>query len=247
MTASAISATRRPDGALNRLIRIGLVVLAIVCVWPGCSHSDNVIGTGAAVIPGSGVVDDEIRAVFGIDGVVLAGEGFLQISVGPAEELRISAEDNLMQYLRTEVAGGVLRIDTVPGVVVAPSVPIVYELTVTSLDSLVLSGAGEIGWSDVNASTLDVLISGVGGVIVSGSGSVDTMTVTLSGVGNFDGSGLATVEAIVDLSGVGTMTVQVSDRLEATLSGTGEILYIGDPIVDSSVTGSGAVRQTRKK
>ncbi len=247
MTASAISATRRPDAVRNRLIRLGLVVLATVCVWPGCSDSDNVIGTGAPAIPGSGVLVDEVRAVFGFDGVVLAGEGFLQITVGAAEGLRISAEDNLMQYLSTTVDGGVLRIGTVAGAEIAPSLPIVYELTVTALDSLVLSGAGEIGWSDVNVSTLDVLISGVGGVILSGSGTVDTLEVTLSGVGNFDGSGLATVEASANLSGVGIMTLRVSDRLVATISGTGDILYFGNPVVESTITGSGSVRQTRKK
>jgi hypothetical protein len=50
----------------------------------------------------------------------------------------------------------------------------------------------------------------------------------------------ATTEARI--TGSGSMTIQVRDRLTAHISGSGSVHYVGHPQVETTVTGSGRVR-----
>jgi hypothetical protein len=61
-------------------------------------------------ITGSGPVVAQERDVSGISGVELAMSGTLHISMGNTTSLRIEAQDNLMEYIETEVRGGMLQI-----------------------------------------------------------------------------------------------------------------------------------------
>jgi hypothetical protein len=51
------------------------------------------------------------------------------------------------------------------------------------------------------------------------------------------------VGAVVSVYGPGSATVRVSERLTATIAGSGSIHYYGNPTVESNVTGSGKVVQ----
>ncbi len=73
------------------------------------------------------------------------------------------------------------------------------------------------------------------------SGRVETQRVELSGVAGYEAAALDSLEATVDLSGSGSATVRVAERLTVTISGAGSVYYLGDPEVDSSVTGTGQV------
>ena len=135
-----------------------------------------------------------------------------------------------------------------------------YALTVGPLDRLEVSGSGNASGIGTLRGDSTVLASGSGsveltglamtGVVVdlSGSGGVtlggtaDTQQVTLSGSGGYDGSGLITAEADVEVDGSGSARVQVTGRLSATVNGSGDITYTGNPPqVDRSTSGSGDI------
>ena len=220
--------------------------------WP---PSMNVIG--------SGVVSQENRTVFGITRVVFSGEGNLQIEQGAAEELLVTAEDNLLPYIHTEVQGGILEIRTRSNVDLRPSLPIEYHLTVVSLErvvlsgvgdimvsdlitpqlSLTLSGAGDVAVTNLDASELDVVLSGVGNFEISGIVNVQRLNVT--GLGDYDARDLTSLDAVISIVGNDnqTATVRVSDMLTVTIFGNGTVFYIGDPFVDSNITGNGSVQK----
>jgi hypothetical protein len=215
---------------------------------------------------GSGVVNQENRSVNGFTRVVLAaGEGTLHIEQGAAEELIVTAEDNLLSYILTEVQGGILEIRTRSNVDLRPTQPIEYHLTVVSLDNVLLSGGGDITVSDLMTPQLALTLSGVGNVQVTNL-EADELDVVLSGVGDFYISGIVDVQrlnftgfgeheydardltcldAVISIVGNDnkTATVRVSDMLTVTINGNGTVFYIGDPFVDSNITGSGRVQQ----
>ena len=88
--------------------------------------------------------------------------------------------------------------------------------------------------TDLDATTLTVVNSGVGNV--GCSGQVDEQIVTLTGVGGYEAPNLLSREATVTISGVSSATVNVSERLTATVGFTGSVTYIdsssGGLIVD---------------
>jgi hypothetical protein len=247
-----------------------LIVVLAIAGLSGCTSVDsdydfNNDGVFAFnCVFGSGVVAQEDRTVIGITGVVLAGEGTLYIEQGSAEELIVTAEDNLLPYILTEVQGGILKIRTRSNVCLEPTQSIEYHLTVVSLESVVLSGVGDITVLDLSATQLSLTLSGAGGnvevtnldadeldVVLSGvgdfaiSGTVDVQHVNITGIGDYDARDLASLDAVISIVGSEnqTATVRVSDMLTVTILGNGTVFYIGDPFVDSDITGSGSVQQ----
>jgi hypothetical protein len=239
--------------AVALLSAAGAVLLATAC-----SDVYEVTNPSLDSVDGNGIVVEESRAVSGFSRITLQGLGRLYIVQGSQEELRIRAEENLIQYLRTEVRGDELVISK-DGATLRNSVPIEYHLTVRDVNRVALTGAGNIHGSnlatgplelrlsgvgnielvDLSSSRLDVEITGVGDVILSGS--ADEQTIRLRSLGDYDGRNLETAEAEVLVADGGSATVRVRDRLQATIKGSGDVFYIGDPTVDSRIAGSGRV------
>jgi hypothetical protein len=177
------------------------------------------------------------------------------------EVLLVRAEDNLLPYLITEVHGDVLHIRTTPKVDLVPTLPIEFFLTVTSLESLIHQGVGDIDISglttdklvlkftgvgavevfDLNADELNVWLSGLGSI--GATGNVIRQTVKLTGMGPYQAQGLQSSEAEVVVESSDSATVRVSDLLIATIKSTGSVYYIGSPTVEATITGTGKVEQ----
>jgi hypothetical protein len=235
-----------------------LALLAAALLAAACSDSYSVKGPGPGVVHGNGVVVEESRAVSGCTRITLGGVGTLYVRQGAREELRVRAEENLLEYLRTDVRADELLIWK-DGVTLANTAPIEYHLTVASLKRVALTGAGGIRGTNLdtgplelrlagagsielvnlNAPRLDVEVTGVGDVIVSGS--ADEQTIRSRGLGNYNGRDLASAVAEVWITYAGSATVRVRDHLRVTIRGGGNVFYIGDPVVESSISGSGKV------
>lgn len=183
----------------------------------------------------------ESRDVSGFTGVELTSVGDLRIEQTGTESLTIEAAPEVLPQLTSEVVGGVLRLGVAPGASIETDVPIVYHLTVDTLDSLTVSGAGDVTAPDLRADRLTVEISGAGDVTLGGT--VDTQVVTVSGAGDYDAEDLQSTTAEITVDGAGDAVVRVSDRLDATVDGVGSVEYIGDPQVTEDVSGVGSVEQ----
>jgi hypothetical protein len=216
---------------------------------------------GLMGVRGSGNVAEEDRAVSGFTGVALAGIGELTIEVGERESLRIEAEDNLMPYLEAEVRNGILKIGAQDGVNLNPTRPVRFYLTVKELDTIVLSGSGDIKAPDLEAERFSVTISGSGdvemgdlsadilNVTISGSGNLDIASgqieeqdITISGSGEYQAGGLNSGSAEITISGSGNATVWATDSLDVQISGSGSVNYYGNPRTTFSASGSGKVK-----
>ncbi|WP_300008193.1 DUF2807 domain-containing protein [Pseudonocardia sp.] len=225
----------------------GVVGVLVAVVLSGCGATPT---TGDAVPttapttaatasdPGSG---GEIRDVRGFTGVDLASVGELRIDQTGTESLSIQADADVLPLLTSEVSDGVLVLGVVPGSEIVDSGPIVYTLTVATLDSITVSGAGDATAANVATDRLTVELSGAGDV--TASGAADAQSVTISGTGKYDGEDLQSATAEVDVNGAGSAVVRVSDRLDAAVGGVGSVEYIGDPQVTEDVSGVGSIQQ----
>ena len=198
-------------------------------------------GCRTSAISGSGNIVSGPRVVEGFTGVAISGSGRLSIKHTGAESLTVTADDNILNYLTSEVRAGQLRLGVRPGVNVRPSQDIVYQVTVQSLSAIVLSGSASVVVTGVKSSRFETTVSGSGDIVASGI--VDVQHVTISGSGSFHGEGLQSIVATIVISGSGNAVVAVSDRLDAVVTGSGSIEYIGTPTVTQQVTGSGSIRR----
>jgi hypothetical protein len=107
--------------------------------------------------------------------------------------------------------------------------------------SATINGSGGLDVEGFAGETFSATVTGSGGV--RASGQVDQLDVTVSGSGDARLQDLAARQATVDVTGSGGATVQVSEALDASSSGSGDIVYSGDPQnVQEQTTGSGDVR-----
>jgi hypothetical protein len=188
---------------------------------------------------GSGNVITESRIVSGFDEIVLSGSGEVVVDVDGTESLTIEAEDNIMPLLTTEVRDGRLELSTKSSI--SPTVTVIYTISAATLDGLSIGGSGDITAAGINAESFDAEISGSGQIEVTGT--TDAIDLEISGSGRYAGANLLASIATVSVSGSGHALVNVTDTMDAEISGSGTVEYIGDPNVNSSISGSGDISQ----
>jgi hypothetical protein len=237
------------------VIFVAAIVLLSVL---GCSCGGLSVPIG--VPRGSGEAGQDVRDARGVREVELTSLGNLYVELGEREELRIEADENLLRYIETEVRGETLTIRHRRGIGLRPRLPIEYHLTVRALDSVKvsgagnvslpelaserfvaeISGAGSIDLEELRAEKLSVRISGAGNFKVQ-SGEVGDQDVSISGAGDYRAEDLESDTAQVNLSGLGSATLLVREHLDVHITGAGSVRYRGRPTVEKHVTGVGNV------
>jgi hypothetical protein len=211
---------------------MGKLLLAALAVSACSIVSDR-------VVVGSGVMATETRPLEGVTGVSLETVGNGRITVGNEESIVIEAESNLLPLITTRVDRGTLRIAVGPRDGILPTETIRYTITVSRVDRLVLSGAGNLDVIDLGNDELDVDLPGSGNINVSGQ--VERLQVDITGAGNVDTAALAADDVSVAVSGAGSATVWARATLDATVTGVGTIRYWGEPVVSEDVSGVGQI------
>jgi hypothetical protein len=215
---------------------IGAVTVAMLY------HFDVFAGSSDSTNHGSGVAATQTRDLPSFESVELAGANNVVIRVGGEQSVVIKADDNLLERVTTEVQSGTLVIDNAPGGFTTKS-PMSVEVDVPTLNALTLSGSGNIVVTGVEAESLDANLPGSGTLTGSGTAAQLDVDVAGSGVVQFTGLVAQTVRAAV--SGAGSVFINATGSLDASVSGSGAILYAGDPQdVTRSVTGTGAITGT---
>ncbi len=213
-------------------------------------------------IEGSGHVITETRGVSNFDRVSMGGSGELILTQGDNESLTVEADDNIMEYIKTEVEGRtlVLGLDS-DGRSISTTQPIRFTLMVKNLVGLDLAGSGRVDAGSIDTDRLDVDVSGSGtmeidslaaetlGVSISGSGRVELATgevekqdIEMSGSGGFRAGKLRSQEVSIEISGSGSAVVWAQESLEVSISGSGDVEYYGRPRITQQVSGSGSIK-----
>jgi hypothetical protein len=214
-------------GAIAALLAAILVVLLV-----GRRDSDS------STTVGSGVTSSETRTVPPFDGVELAGGNIVRVVAGPKQAVVVHADSNLLDRVTTQVQGGRLVIGQV-GSFTTHS-PMSVDVTVPSLSVVTLSGSGIVTASGIDAKRLTLALPGSG--VPRASGRVERLDATLDGSGDAQLQSLTAREAHASVGGSGRILVNATDSLDAHVSGSGAILYTGNPAqVTRDVSGSGAI------
>ncbi len=242
--------TRSPRiGKSAAATTVGLVILAGTLL-SGCGDD------GALADPGPTAT--ELRPADGIHAVDLRTSGDLTITIGPTPKLSITAGRTTLRNLTSSRQDGTVVLGSRAGH--NASGDIHYELTLPTLDGLVVAGSGSAQGSVVADGPLTVAVSGSGSatldglaattvtVELSGSGDIhltgttDTQSVKLAGSGNYVAKELISHTSDVQVDGSGNAHVNALETLDAQLSGSGNISYTGTPALTTHISGNGTIR-----
>lgn len=240
MTAAPTTVHSSREQHRSRLVLITILAfliggLAVVLAY----HYDVFAGSSSSTTDGSGVPATQAREVAAFNSVELAGSNNVLIRVGEKQSVVVKADDNLLHRVTTTVQAGKLVIANTPGSLTTKS-PMSVEITVPALTALTLAGSGNIVFNGIETHSLAVNLPGSG--TLTGNGTATRLEVTVSGSGTVQFTRLVAKDVRAVVSGSGSIFVTATRSLDASVSGSGAILYTGSPQdVTKSVTGNGAI------
>lgn len=222
-----------------------------------------IYGQWGKKITGNGNVITKERQVGSYDKVSLSGWFDVKLVDGKEGELELRGEENLLEYLVTEVDNGTLKIRSKKGYSLRPSRwkdGIQITVPVQSISGVSLSGSGDISSTTlIRSSEFKASLSGSGDVEVeveadeveagltgsgdlSLSGEASSLEIRVSGSGDVEAANLKCREVAVTVSGSADVSVYATEYLKARISGSGDIDYRGNPAkTDTRVSGSGDI------
>jgi hypothetical protein len=213
------------------------VLIAVALAVSGCC---SMARFGTTTVQGSGRVASETRRLKRFTSIVIQNSADVDVALGDAGSVTIEAEDNLLPYIETSVWLGRLTIRTKPLTSISTTRPIHIMVTTRALNSISLQGSGNVRATDLNGKALRVRLPGSG--TITATGTVGNVRISLGGSGEITCSNLRAQAATVNLSGSGNVKVYASERLDATLSGSGNIQYAGNPAtVRPRIRGTGHI------
>ena len=189
-------------------------------------------------IHGSGNAKTESRAVASFSKIDLAGSPDVEVAVGPGTSVAVTADDNILPIIETTVDGETLKIDSKHSYSTRLGVKV--SITVPALHGVSISGSGNIHVAGLKAGDMDARVTGSGDVTLSGV--VDELGVRIVGSGDVRAGDLAAKNVRVAVTGSGDAAVRATEQLDASVTGSGNVRYSGNPPqVRRHVTGSGDI------
>lgn len=200
-----------------------LLLVAGLVVTSGCNVSFNVGGLSG--VKGSGVPATEDRTLDGeFTAIELDGTGSLIVSQGE-QSLSVTADDNLLDLISTEVVDGTLVIKNIESI--SPSSKIEFNLSTPELSKVSIDGAGNCELKSFQAEKLTLSVDGAGNF--KGTGTVDELDISIDGAGSAKLQELESKNATVEIDGAGSAKVFASESVNSSIDGVGSIKVYGNP------------------
>jgi len=210
------------------------LALAILLFVLGCGIT---IGPG---VVGSGVVKTESRSTGEFTSVQNNISANVDITVGPATQIVVEGDDNILPLITTDVHNGVLVISSNASIQTRSALKV--TITTPELRGLVINGSGDASIRGLSGGSFDGAINGSGNV--TATGKVDKLIGRINGSGNLDFDELTADSAAIAIAGSGRACVAATSSLDASITGSGDIAYrpASELNLRKQIVGSGSIR-----
>lgn len=214
-------------------------------------------------ISGSGPVITEQRSVSGFTEIKLQLDAQVYVVQDSNYDLKIEAQQNIADVIRTDVNDGVLVLKTKSNTIIRPDEPVRIYVHLPQPERLEIDGSGDYYANDaLNVSGLTLKINGSGNIFlnevtvqniqadINGSGDINinngtavNEAVAIHGSGSYNAEGLQSLNGDINISGSGNARVFITDNMNVHISGSGDVYYKGSPAIDANISGSGKIHQ----
>lgn len=224
----------------------GIVISSLSACMFNCVH-------------GSGKQASETRKVGNFNKLTISGGFKVVLKQDSSMTLNITADDNLLKYIKTEITGSRLRIYTKKNI--CNSGEMIVNIGVRDLEEVKASGAVDVesdgkvktgdlrfklsGATKINMdlTAANVSASGSGATEVNLKGQASSLNVDLSGSGKIHALDFAVDNCVISSSGVGESEVNAAKTLVIHSSGASEVKYKGNPSITNDKSGASSVEK----
>jgi hypothetical protein len=194
---------------------------------------------------GSGKMVTETRKVTGFNKIDISGGFDVVIKQDTAESVSITADDNLMEAIKSEVSDGKLQIKTKGSI--CNSGKLVLNISLRDLNRIETSGAVNvtsngkittkdlvIGTSGATKITLDLnannlITNGTGSTELNLTGQASSHLVNFSGAGTLNALDFIVAKYNIESTGAVNCKINVLNELNVSSAGVSEVEYRGNP------------------
>ncbi|MDP2068816.1 MAG: head GIN domain-containing protein [Lutibacter sp.] len=213
-------------------------------------------------IKGNANIKTEKRSVSDYDKISVAGSFDVKLVKGKEGAISIIADENLMEYIETEVENGHLKIQPKKGYQLKATKTILITVPFEMIDAISLAGSGNVRSTDVlNAADLNLNLAGSGGMDlpvsiknlkaqIAGSGNIklsgnaEVLRCEIAGSGNLNGDGLKATASHINIAGSGNVNIHAVSEIHAKIVGSGDVIYTGNPGIEKlKSVGSGSIKK----
>lgn len=187
----------------------------------------------------SGEITSELRSVTSF--TKLSSEGIFEVTItqGNTQSVEIIAHENIFPYIKSMVVNNELRLylddDYNYG-----NVTLMANITVPNIYSVRNSGAGNISILNIdNDENFNVENSGSGEISIEGT--AQGLSIRNEGSGNFNGFLFTVPNCSINTIGSGDSKVNCTGNLNIRIEGSGDVYFLGTPIIAADISGSGEV------
>lgn len=238
---------------MKKIILLSFVLIAII-LTSGC-----VINVPNS-ITGNGNVITKERSVSEFSGVKVETGIDVYLTQGNDQHVEVEADENLHEWIRTEVNGDVLHIYSEKSIRNAKTKRV--NITCKTLNRIDISSAGDVkGQSKFKVDQLDIEMSSAGdleldveadriNISLSSAGDADLsgttniLNVDLSSAGDLNAFDLMAKTGEVTVSSAGNARVYITDEASFRSSSAGNIQYKGEPrLKDINTSSAGSVNK----
>ena len=210
-------------------------------------------------VTGNGDVQKETREAPEFTGVRTSSAIDVYLSQGSKPRIVVEADENLLEYIVTEVKDDILRVYP-DDVNIRKAERLRVYVTMKDVKYISTSSAGDvIGETPVKTESLKITTSSSGDVklevyakelVLKTSsagdirlkGTADYLEASTSSAGDITANELEVKEAVLSASSAGDIKITVTERLKARASSAGDIYYYGNPeYVDAKSSSGGDV------
>lgn len=195
-------------------------------------------------VKGSGNLMTETREIGPFSKLTISGTINVFLIQGEKESVRVEADENLLEFIKTELKGDELFLSSARA---KESKKMAVYITVKDLKSLNTCGIGDVqsqnalkgtalsiensAVGDLNLQldyqSIEMNYNGVGDVLLKGK--ANEVEIDCSGVGDIHAYELITQTMDLNHSGVGHSNVYANESIKVKFTGVGDVNYKGDP------------------
>ncbi len=213
--------------SLSGLIAAGGTQAGTTISTSGSSVS-IVTGSGITmgdVVVGKGPLQTEERKTAAYSGVVVEASAVVNYTVGSTPSLKVTAQANILPLVSTEIKSGKLVVGIKKSISTEKMIRV--DATGPNLESVDITGSGELNLNGQTSGKLSLAVSGSGTVVANGQ--VDSLTADISGAGGINAEKLRAANLQAVISGSGSVSATATNSATVDLSGSGDVVIAGNP------------------
>ncbi|WP_369048724.1 head GIN domain-containing protein [Tenacibaculum sp. UWU-22] len=198
-------------------------------------------------IKGNGEITTQSRSTTGYNKIDIGGSFDVMLIDGKEGEITIKGEENIIPYIITEVNHETLTVKSKENTNIKPTKKIVVTIPFKEIKALSLGGSSNVEVKKlIKGKVMSFAIGGSGSITavvettmvrtaIGGSGNInlsgktDELKSSVAGSGNIKAYNLEADAVKASVAGSGDIKISVKNKIKASLVGSGNIYYKGNP------------------